>query len=250
MPITREQVEQALDILGDVAKGETGEGKSSAMGEDSPEGADLGNPAKEKMSSAAKSEKPELKKGKGGFPPAEDKEEKDEDEEEDEMKEKSFRGDMPESIQEKIDVSDFLKSLVDHTGDTIESLKKSVDASNKDLTKSIEGIIETQSKMGIVLKAICERIGVIGDAPARPAKAETVVKSNVADRNFATAASTEGGEKMFKSLSDNPNIAKSQISGAMFEMLKKGEIKDLDIIGFESEGYIRPEIFSKLKNVL
>ena len=44
--------------------------------------------------------------------------------------------------------------------------------------------------------------------------------------------------------------AKSQIANAMCDLVRKGEANDLDVIGFESGGYIRPEIVTKLKTAL
>jgi len=55
---------------------------------------------------------------------------------------------------------------------------------------------------------------------------------------------------MFKSLSPNPIIAKSQISTALCDLVKKGEASDMDVIGFEGNGHISMEVATKLKQIL
>ena len=261
--ITQEDVEKALSSLEAVlASDEETVSKASEDDLDQPEGADLGNPAKEKMSSAA----PGPDKSKKAVKKAEDDEEGEEyedegedDEEEKSMKTaKSYAEEMPEEIETKIDVSDFLRSLVDHTGNTIDALRESVVKSDAahgskftELAAAVEDIQKSQAKIGVVLKAICQQIGVVKAAPARPAKADTVVKSEAApERKFASGLEGEGTEKVFKSLSENPSIAKSQMSKALCDLVMKGEATDMDVIGFESGGYIRPELVTKLKTVL
>jgi len=231
---------------------------------DQPEGADLGNPAKDKMSAAAKSkdskedDKPAFMKGD------EDGEEEDEDEkpnpfEKGKKMKKSFTEDMPEEIETKIDVSEFLKSLVKHTGETIDSLTEYVVKSDKhhsgrygELVGQVEEIQKSQAKIGLVLKAICEQIGVVKSAPARSTKSETVAKSApVAERKFNSGLESEAAEeKMFKSLSEDPRIAKSQMSETLCDLVKSGHATDMDVITFESNGFIRPELVGKLKEKL
>lgn len=275
--ITQEDVEKALNSLEVV--------KASEDDLDQPEGADLGNPAKEKMSDAAKAKKAACKKAEEGeqeeeqeeseeetekakkakkaMPMPEAKEEKKEEKEEKEEKsykkaKKSFSEDLPEEVQTKIDVSEFLKSLVDHTSEAVDGLAKELATTNTATTGRLEAlesgiseIQESQAKVGIVLKAICERIGVISKAPARTEKSETVAKSDAApaDREFASGLA-ETQEKVFKSLSDNPIVAKAQISEALCDLVKSGDATDLDVIGFESQSYIRPELVTKLKEKL
>jgi hypothetical protein len=269
MKITSEQVVKALSDLESTLGGDETVSKASENDLDQPEGADLGNPAKDKMSDAAKAKKKAMDadedseksmKKKGDLKILhEDDEDEDEDEgEEMEMKaKKSFEETLPEEIQTKIEVSGFLKSLVDHTAATVDALRETVVKSEmnhedryEDLNAIVTDIQKSQAKIGIVLKAVCERIGIIENAPAAVAKSEIVAKSNgAAERNFATPNDAEEG-KLFKSLSENPTIAKSQISSALCDLVKKGEANDLDVIGFESGGYIRPELVSKLKTTL
>ena len=172
---------------------------------------------------------------------------------------KSFTEDMPEEIETKIDVSEFLKSLVQHTGETIDSLSEYVAKSDKahekrydQLADEVAEIQKSQAKIGLVLKAICEQIGVVKSAPARGPKSETVAKSTaVADRKFDSGLEEEKGEeKMFKSLSDNPQVAKSQMTEALCDLVKGGFATDIDVITFESNGYVRPELVGKLKEKL
>jgi hypothetical protein len=265
--ITKEDVEKALDSLEVV--------KASEQDLDQPEGADMGNPAKEKMSDAAKAKKAACKKAEGeevaeeeaekakkakkAMPEMmEEKEEKEEEKKSYKKAKKSFSEDLPEEVQTKIDVSEFLKSLVDHTSEAVDGLAKELSSTNEitkgrleTLENGIAEIQESQAKVGIVLKAICERIGVVSKAPARTEKSETVAKSDAApaDREFSSGLE-ETQEKVFKSLSDNPIVAKAQISDALCELVKSGDATDLDVIGFESQSYIRPELVTKLKEKL
>jgi len=249
MEIKKETVEKALESLESHLPQETEEEveKSSAQDLDQPEGADLGAPGK-KMSDASP-------KGKAKTKKSEDGDEDDEDEDEDE--EKSFARDLPDEIQTKIDVSEFLKSLVDHTGTSIDELRTAVVKSENErseqfenLAKAVIELHEGQGKLAVVLKAICQRIGVIENQPAARPKAETsIAKSQVADREFSSSLQEQGEEPVFKGLSENPMVAKAQMSNALTDLVKKGEAEDLDLINFESSSYLRPELVTKLKHV-
>lgn len=236
---------------------------------DQPEGADLGNPAKDKMSAAAKS-KDKAEDDKPAFMKGDEDGEEEEESDDDEDKKpnpfakgkavkKSFTEDMPEEIETKIDVSEFLKSLVKHTGETIDSLTEYVVKSDKhhsgrygELVGQVNEIQKSQAKIGLVLKAICEQIGVVKSAPARSTKSETVAKSApIAERKFDSGLENEAPEeKMFKSLSEDPRIAKSQMSETLCDLVKSGHATDMDVITFESNGFIRPELVGKLKEKL
>jgi len=247
MGIKKEEIAKALGELEDAL-----DVKKASDGDlDQPEGSDLnGGHADNKMSDAATEKSKKAKKSES------------DDEEEDEMEKettKSFAEGLSEEVQTQIDVSDFLRSLVDSTGEAIdglgERLAKSEDAhieQYEDLTEAVGGIQESQAKIGIVLKAICERIGVIEAAPANEPKAETdVVKSTEpAERSFENGLDDGGEEPMFKSLSKNPLIAKSQVSSAICDLVRKGEAKDMDVINFETSGHIGPEVLNGLKTIL
>lgn len=250
--ITKEQVEKALEEL---------ELKKCSDGDlDQPEGSDLGGGhAGNKMSDEAKKKVKVKKSEKSKKEDEEEDEEEDNDKEEgEEMSEKSFN-DLPEEVEAKIDVSDFLKSLVDHTANSIDGIAKVVKSSTEGLNdryatvlEVVEDVQKSQAKIGIVLKALCEKVGIIENAPAAQPKADQVAKSegNVAERTFKSGLESDKGEKVFKSLSENPHIAKSQISNAMCDLVKKGEATDVDVISFESSNFIRPEVVEKLKSVL
>jgi hypothetical protein len=248
--ITKEQVEKALEELELV--------KASEQDLDQPEGADLGGGQENKMSDMAPSADKKKKKVKKsddndeddmkGKKESEDNDEDDENKEEDGMSEKSFNN-LPEEIETKIEVSDFLKSLVEHTADSIDGISRSFAKSNSELVEIVEDVQKSQAKIGIVLKALCEKVGIIENTPAARPKAEQVAKSQgVTDREFNQAG--EQDERTFKSLNENPRIAKSQISNAMCDLVRKGEATDVDVISFESNNYIRPEVVEKLKTVL
>jgi hypothetical protein len=257
--ITKSDVEAALDSFETAHESLN---KASEQGLEQPEGADLGNPVKEKMSDAAKAKKP-MVACKADMDEEETHEGDEEREEEApampmmKKTKKSFSEDMPEEIQTKIDVSEFLKSLVDHTGECIDELAENVAKSERrlegrytDLTSAVEDVQKSQAKIGIVLKAICQRIGIIENQPARAQKSETVAKSGASERKFASGLEGEEAEPVFKSLSKSPAIAKSQISEGLCDLVRKGEANDLDVIGFETNGFIRPELMPKLKTIL
>lgn len=283
MKVTHDQVIEALDSL---EKGLPQEdmSKASETDLDQPEGSDMdGKQIKDKKMSdhapgpdksplaAKKSYSDET--AKGGYMKKKMKKDMDEmdmDNEEDEMEDmdmdkakhakKSFADDMPEEVQTKIDVSEFLKSLVNHTAESVDALREYVAKSDiahesryGELADAVEEIQKSQAKIGVVLKAVCERIGIIEKSPARAPKAETEIsKSQVAERQFDNprAEGSEEQPKLFKSLSRDPRVAKSQVSEALCDLVRKGEATDLDVIGFESGGYIKPELVTKLQETL
>lgn len=278
--VTDQDVKKALANLGAISK-------ASDDDLDQPEGADLGNPEKNKMSDEAKSkkaqkafgdedDKEEEKKADGDDD--QEKEEKafgDEDDKEDEKKadededkkdedkkpdfdfksKKSFAKSLPKEVKTKIEVSDFLKSLVDHTGESVDGLRGALAKSHKlthgrlgELEDAVEAVAKSQQNIGVVLKAICEQIGVISKSAARPAKSTTQQVQKSADRSFKSALNEEGDEQpMFKSLSKDPIIAKSQISNVLCDLVKSGAAKDLDVINFETSGHVRPELLPQLQ---
>lgn len=253
--VTPEMVNKALASL-DAQLGEEVV-KASDSNLDQPEGADLGNPAKDKMSDEAK--------GKSAEKSVKKEESEDEEAGEDDggdvelsMKnaKKSF-AELPTEVQEQVDVSAFLKSLVEHTGATIDALSEAIvksevahDARLSGLSEQISGIQNSQAKIGLVLKALCEKAGILSSAPARSTKSETVAKSgDVAERKFAQEENS-GEEKMFKSLSSNPMEAKGQITDALIDMVKSNVCSDMDLINFESTNYLRPEVVAHLKTKL
>lgn len=261
--VTPEMVEKALASL-DANLGEEIVSKASENDLDQPEGADLGNPAKEKMSDEAKAAKAKadveegIKKGKEEKEPASEEESEEGEGEGEDMalsKKAVKKSELPEEIQTKIDVSEFLKSLVEHTTESIDELANSVLKSEEatyakfeELSKSVAEVVKSQAKIGLVLKALCEQAGILASAPKRVAKSETTVaKSAVAERSFAQEPVEAGEEKMFKSLSDNPMMAKSQITEALIDLVKSNKCTDMDLINFESTSYLRPEIVEQLK---
>jgi hypothetical protein len=259
MKVKTEDVLKALDSLQEGFEEEVV--KASEQDLDQPEGADLGNPVKEKMSDEAKS----MKKVKKAEEMEEEEGEEDEEEGEDmEMEKKmkakkSFAGDLPEEVQTKIEVSEFLKSLVDHNVDGLKKLADYVAKSDaaqetrySELNEVVEGLAKSQAKIGVVLKAICKKLNIIENSPATAPKSEIVAKSQTnAERTFSSGLETEKGEEpVFKSLSNDPIMAKSQISNALCDLVMKGEATDMDVINFESAGFISPELVNKLKGKL
>lgn len=264
MAIKKEDIQKALDELSDVllpqeepteevskAEEEDEEeeeapkpkakvAKKSEPSLDNPEGDDLGaGHMGNKMSDSAK----EGGSGKEGQKKMKDAK-------------KSFKDNLPDEIETKVEVSDFLKSLVNHTAGSIDNLREAMVKSQEHtdgLAEKVDSIAKSQAKLGVVLKALCEKVGVISAEPARAPKAETTIsKSGVVERTFENPGAEEAPQstKLFKSLSDNPFVAKSQISNALCDLVKSGTALDTDVIGFESGGYIRPELVGKLKEKL
>jgi hypothetical protein len=256
MGITAEQVSKALEEIAPALDGEISKASESDL--DQPEGADMGYPseAKKPMSDEAKSKMMSKKKAYKAEVEEDEEDEEEEDMDMDMKAKKSFSDGLSDEVQSKIEVSEFLRSLVEHTGDTIEDLRLTVAKSQRvsgerieTLAKSLDELHANQAKIGIVLKAICEKIGVIENTPHQ---SKAVTKSEgqeeLVDRTFKSALETENEEPIFKGLSDNPIMAKSQITNAMLELVKSGNAEDVDVINFESSGFISPEIQSKLKN--
>ena len=276
MKVKTEDVLKALDSLQNGFDSEA-IAKASESDLDQPEGADLGNPAKDKMSDEAKSKKTKkseeeeekempfkMKKADEEEEESEEKEEGEEEEDDMEMSKKSkkakksFANELPEEVQTKIEVSGFLKSLVDHNVDGLKKLADFVAKSDsaqetrfEELTEVVEGLAKSQAKIGIVLKAMCEKLNIIENSPAQAVKSDMVAKSANAERTFSSGLESEKGEEpVFKSLSNDPSLAKSQISNALCDLVMKGEATDLDVINFESAGFISPELVNKLKGKL
>jgi hypothetical protein len=248
MNITDTKIDNALESLENLAKGDQGANPPL----NSAEGDDLGVKRGKPMSDAAKEGK--ANHGKSDYSDK-GKEKK--------MTKKSFKEELPDEITEQIDVSDFLKSLVDYTGEKMDELNTQVAKSElaqsqtqDDITSKLETIEKSQAMIGIVLKSVCEKLGIIENAPAHAQKSETSInKSEVAERKFDSNAAegNEGVEEkapLFKSLSKNPQIAKSQVSEAMCDLVKSGECADTDVINFEMTGFISPTIVSKLNEKL
>ncbi len=149
-----------------------------------------------------------------------------------------------------------MNHLADSTDNLREAVVKSGEASEEKyngLAEKVENVQKSQAKLGVVLKALCEKVGVIAAEPAREPKAETTVsKSGVVERNFDNPQTEEGAQKpkLFKSLSENPVIAKSQITEALCDLVKSGNAADMDVINFETAGHIKPELVSLLKEKL
>jgi len=250
MTIKKDQLNKALDSLEELAKSSAGSAKDQGANPplNSAEGSDMGVPRGKPMSDEAKK-----KKESHGNADYSDKGK--------DMSKKSFADDLPEEVTETIDVSEFLKSLVDHVGAKHDDLRGEIAKSelaqataNEEFAAKLEGIEKSQAMIGIVLKSVCEKLGILENAPAHAPKSETTVqKSEVAEKKFEQQDETvekggeEKGEKLFKSLSNNPMIAKSQVSEALCDLVKSGEAADTDVISFEMNNYIAPHLVSKLK---
>jgi len=275
--ITKDSVAKALGALEaaspDLAKADGGLGGAEGAATGGGDGS-LKAPG-EAMSGAAKKAKKSLAKGEFGdgddkAPPfkkkgKDDDDGDDDDDDDDSMK--SFAGDMPQEIKTKIDVSSFLRSLVDHNAATIESMRRAIvksTAAQADrvevLLDAVEGLQKSQANIGIVLRAMCERIGVIENQPGvaksvQAAAAAPVAKSQSAApvaREFVGGDDGQGQDQaVYKSLTGKaPHIQKAMISEALCQLVMKGEAKDTDVINFETYGHVPGELDAKLRTVL
>lgn len=276
MGITPDQIEKAFQYFEDYLDTEEANlealDKSSESDLDQPEGADMGwgQNAHPKMSSEANDDGGSNKTDESGqrtgkksqkkSPSAASKgEDNDNDMEKGDMK--NFADGTSEEIKGQIDVSDFLKSFYDGMGDYIDKLRVSVeDLTVKsqermtDVEEMVADVQHAQANIGIVLKAICERMRIIEDQPAHEPKADTVSKADgqtaYTERGFQNN-DQEGGEKVnLPGLSENPLIAKAQVTEILSDMVMKGEAKDLDVISYETGGFISPEMAPKVMNRL
>ncbi len=252
MTITRDDVLNALEMVekGSMAQDENlGPANGAAEGSGS-DGKNLDSPGDD-MNAKYGNKK---KKGKDGAMKSERETPED------------FNKSLPPAVETKVEVSDFLKSLVDHNAACVDKLRDFVIKSDmaaedrmEEVMENVEDLQKSVGNIGVVLKAICERIGVIENAPAAAPKAETTVaKSETAERTFVDPnasseadATQEAGAGMYKSLVGKPQtIQKSTIAEAICDLVRKGEAADTDVINFETYNYIAPELDSKLRAVL
>lgn len=168
-----------------------------------------------------------------------------------------------EEIQAKIEVSGFLKSISSEVGTCLNSMKDVVEETSKSyneratsLEEQIADVQQSQAKLGIVLKAICQEMKIVGDSPASDPKATTEINKGGEDhneRNFETGAGKEDDgtvQKAFPGLSDNPVLAKGQITNVLVDMVFKGEISDTAVVAFETSMFIEPELVPKIQKAL
>lgn len=251
--------------LGDAqgAAGGGGDGSLKAPGTDMNDSA--GNKkAKKSFGDGGDKAPPFKKKGKADDDGDDDDKGDDDDGDGDSDGMKSFGAGMPSEIKTKIDVSQFLRSLVDHNAATIESMRKAIvksTAAQADrvevLLDAVEGLQKSQANIGIVLRAMCERIGVIENQPG-VAKSQTaaapVAKSTTAQpvaREFVDNQEQQQEGAIYKSLAGKAApVQKAMISEAICQLVMKGEAKDTDVINFETYGYVPGELDAKLRSVL
>lgn len=139
-----------------------------------------------------------------------------------------------EGIQKTLEVSDFLKSLVDTTASAIDEqneIIKSLVEGREEGDAKLDLIVKSQGAIGVILKSITHRLGIIENSPARAAKS-VLQKSDVQER-FSEA---EGKE-----------IKKSQVLSTLFDLVKSGDAQDIDVIRYEQSNFLRPEVAAKVE---
>lgn len=172
-----------------------------------------------------------------------------------------FEAGLNEEVQAKVDVSQFLRSLVDHTAESHDRLRDFVaksdeagDARFEELTEDIGKLTKSLSNVGIVLKAICERIGVIEEKP-QVAKSQTAEAVETAARPFQKSDPTaenalppQQSEGLYKSLEGKPpHVVKKAIADKLCDLVMKGEAVDTDVINFETYNSLSPELDEKVR---
>jgi hypothetical protein len=189
-----------------------------------------------------------------------------------------FNQGLPSEIETKIDVSEFLKSLVDHTATQVNGLREFVvksdqaaDARTDDIVDEIADVKKSLQNIGIVLKAVCERIGIVENKPATVAKSDTAAQGKPTERQFENTVKSgseapvdgDGGDGggtghqnqnatgFYKSLAGkSPMEMKKCISTALCDLVKKGELAETEVINFETYSHISPEADVKLRSML
>jgi len=168
----------------------------------------------------------------------------------------SFTDDLPEEVETKVEVSSFLKALVDHTADRFDGLRdyvaksdEAMEVRSEEIQEGVEDVQKSLQNIAIVLKAVCERIGILENEPESQ---KSVTRGNDGERNFHKSVSAEeGSEAVYKSLNGKaPGVQKSMISTAMIDLVQKGRLSDLDVVNFETYGHVSPEADVLLRGIL
>lgn len=177
-----------------------------------------------------------------------------------------FGDNLPSEVETKVEVSEFLKSLVDHTANQINGLRdfaiksdQAMEARTEEITEQIDGIEKSLSNIGLVLKAVCERIGIIENQPAvqksetanaQPQRHVERTFENPTQQSQDTGGAAPAGNSIYKSLEGKaPLDVKKSISAGMCELVKKGELVETDVINFETYGYVSTEADTKLRSM-
>jgi len=146
-----------------------------------------------------------------------------------------------EVIQKSVEVSDFLESLVNQIGESIDPLTKALIKSHGKTEKRYEDIATMVGNLSTVVKGLAQELGAIKNSPVRLNKSQTT-DAKPLEKTFEPDAT---GEKINKAAMGDFTPAK--IADGMFELMKKGECDPLEITRFETDGTIRPELLEKIK---
>jgi len=174
----------------------------------------------------------------------------------------SFEENLPVEVETKVEVSSFLKSLVDHTAQQVNGLRDFVvksdraqDSRFEEIMERLDDTSESIGNLGIVLKALCEKVGIIGDKPASSKSIEGISKSERTFENTleegAVEAPTTSEEGFYKSLAGKDSLTvKKAITDAMCDLVKKGNLSQEDVINFETFSFVTPEANKLLQAIL
>jgi hypothetical protein len=138
---------------------------------------------------------------------------------------------MEQNYQDKLTKA--LNSVLENLGEYLEERFSHQGEFNKSLAEVVAGI-------GHGLSANIQQTAEMAQAPAGPPK--------------STLRSVDGGakpiEKSFAGPAGGEALSKSQVLGAMTDMVEKSQLNPLEVIKYENTGQIRPELLDKITQTL
>lgn len=253
--VTEEEMLKAFEEIEDLAKSNKGkeEGKNKKGKKDKDEKNEEEGEDMEKSETASEGNTEASKTDDAEDASSEDSESEDEeptdedaeeasesDDDEDNELDKSFtdEADEDEVIRKSVEVSDFLESLVNQIGESIDPLTKALIKSQANQEQRYADIAKMVGNLSTVVKGLAQELGAIKNSPVRMKKSVTKEVS-APEKTFEPedTANKDGGKE----------LSKSQVADGMFELMKKGEVDPLEISKFEVTGEIRPAILEKIK---
>lgn len=244
--MSQEKLSKALDEIDALADEILAKSEETEELEKSEDSADLAG------------EESDVKKGLKPDEVAKDEDDKDDDDEDDEDEDddkdkdekevqKSF-GDLAEesdAISKAVEVSDFLAEMTRVQGAILDSVRsdvnKSLETSTQTATilaKSFNAIMKSQSNLSKSLVSISKSLGALESRIEQVERAPQPRKAvvNVMEKSFNHSAGVSEGK----------TLSKSEISSKLSDLFLSGKegVTAQDIIAYESNGTMRPEVQS------
>ncbi len=223
--VTTGDLEKSLDELENLAKGDSADSRKADLLSKAQSGADL-----------SKGERDELFGLLGGEAPA------DAEPTLSETVSKSMAGD--EDLQKALDVSDYLQGQHDALCKSLETLSKSMEASDERQHQFNLVLAGAVAKTGRLLKSLDERLAGIETAPARTPKSAGVPNGAVLNKSFGAGGEDQGEQ-----------LSKSEILDRMESLLHKGidKVGNEDVLmaatRYEGSNQISPAMLEAVKGV-